>query len=222
MDHEHHEHHEGHAGGHEGHAGVNEHGYKGHTFDDPKEWTAQFESPERTAWQQPDAVVDSLALTPTTRIADLGAGTGYFSVRFAAKLPQGKVYAVDIEPNMVAWLAERAEQDGLSNLEAVQAAPDDPHLPGPVDVVFMCNVFHHLADATAYFEAVAGKLEPDGRVVIVEFRKDNPDDAPGPPASMRMDTAQIVELMNAAGYTLAHDDAGLLEYQVVLEFVRTP
>lgn len=214
--------HPGHDGGHAGHDGVNEHGYKGHTFEDPQAWTAQFESPERTAWQRPDAVVESLALAPNSKIADLGAGTGYFAVRFAAKVPEGKVYAVDIEPNMVAWLAERAEQAGLTNLEAVQADPNDPRLPGPVDVAFMCNVFHHLADAKAYFEAVAGKLEPEGRVVIVEFRKDNPDDAPGPPASMRLDTAQIVEIMAAAGYTLDREQPDLLEYQVVLEFVRTP
>jgi ubiquinone/menaquinone biosynthesis C-methylase UbiE len=218
---EHHGHHGQH--GHHGHGhgdAVNEHGYKGHRFDDPEQWTAQFESPERGAWQKPDEVVASLALAADATIADLGAGTGYFAVRFAAAAPQGKVYAVDIEPNMVAWLAQRAQKEGLANLEAVQAEPDDPRLPASVDLVFMCNVFHHLADPKAYFEAVAGKLEPGGRVVIVDFRKDNPEDAPGPPPEMRMQPEQIIEIMQAAGYRLSRKDLELLEYQYVLEFER--
>jgi len=216
-DHEHQQHgHHGHGQGH----GVNDEGYKGHRFDDPEAWTAEFESAERTAWQKPDELIASLALAPDSRIADLGAGTGYFAVRFAAAAPEGKVYAVDIEPNMVAWLAKRAEKDGLANLEAVEGAADRPNLPSPVDVVFMCNVFHHIADPKAYFEAVAGSLAPDGRVVIVDFRKDNPEHAPGPPAAMRMSAGEIVAIMQAAGYTLARQDDALLEYQVVLEFRR--
>lgn len=208
----------GHGHGHHGHGEVNEHGYKGHRFDDPEQWAAQFESPERTAWQKPDEVVRSLALAPDAKVADLGAGTGYFAVRFAAAVLQGKVYAVDIEPRMVAWLTQRAHKEGLANLEAVQAEPDDPRLPEPVDVVFMCNVFHHLADPRVYFEAVAAKLEPGGRVVIVDFRKDNPEHAPGPPEAMRMRAEEIVAIMRAAGYTLRRDDRELLEWQYLLEF----
>lgn len=160
--HAHHQHghdghgHDGHGQGHE----VNEHGYRGHRFDDPAAWTKEFESAERTAWQQPDALLASLALRPDAKIADLGAGTGYFAVRFAAIATAGKVYAVDIEPNMVAWLGTRASNEGLGNLVAVQGSASDPQLPEPVDLVFMCNVFHHLADARAYFEAVAASLRP--------------------------------------------------------------
>jgi SAM-dependent methyltransferase len=218
-DHSHHG--SGHGEGHHGgHGAVNEHGYKGHRFDDPEQWTAQFESAERSAWQKPDELVASLGLAPDSTIADLGAGTGYFAVRFAAAAPRGAVYAVDIEPNMVAWLAQRAEQTGLANLQAIQAEPDDPKLPAAVELVFMCNVFHHLAAPKAYFEAVAGKLAPGGRVVIVDFKFDNPDDAPGPPAAMRMRAEQIIEIMASAGYALVRRDDELLAYQVVLEFSR--
>lgn len=213
--------HHGHQG-HQGHgAGGNGHGYKGHRFDDPAEWTAQFESAERTAWQKPDELIASLALRPTDRIADLGAGTGYFAVRFAAAAPEGKVYAVDIEPNMVAWLGDRAAKEGLANLEAIQAEADDPRLSEAVDLVFMCNVFHHLADPRAYFEAVAAKLAPAGRIVVVDFRPDNPEHAPGPPPQMRMSAAQISAIMREAGYTLSHEDRELLEYQYVLVFTAT-
>lgn len=214
--HQGHEGHHGHGQGHE----VNAEGYRGHRFDDPETWTQQFESAERTAWQKPDAVVASLSLAPESKVADLGAGTGYFAVRFAAVATAGKVYAVDIEPNMVAWLGKRASNEGLANLVAVQGGPSDPQLPEAVDVVFMCNVFHHLADPRAYFEAVAGSLRPDGRVVIVDFRKDNPEHAPGPPEAMRMGPEDITAHMQAAGYVLARQDLELLEFQYVLEYTR--
>ncbi len=215
----HHEHHgkdhghHGHGHGHE----VNEHGYRGHRFEDPSAWVEKFESAERTAWQKPDAVVASLALTRDAKVADLGAGTGYFAVRFAAVA--GKVYAIDIEPSMVEWLAQRAKDEGLANLVAVQGGADDPRLPEPVDVVFMCNVFHHLADPRAYFQKVAASLRPGGRVVIVDFRKDNPDDAPGPPAEMRLQPQDITAHMDAAGFALVREDLELLEYQYVLEYM---
>lgn len=207
--------HHGHGHGHE----VNEHGYRGHRFDDPAQWAKEFESAERTAWQRPDEVVASLALSPDAKIADIGAGTGYFAVRFAAVVSAGKVYAVDIEPSMVEWLAQRGKDAGLTNLVAVQGTADEPQLPEPVDVVFMCNVFHHLADPRAYFKKVAASLRPGGRVVIVDFRKDNPADAPGPPAEMRMTVQDIAAHMDAAGFSLVREDLELLEYQYVLHFM---
>jgi SAM-dependent methyltransferase len=218
AEHDHHDKagHHGHGHGHE----LNEHGYRGHRFDDPAAWTTEFESAERTAWQQPDAVIASLALRPDVKIADLGAGTGYFAVRFAAAASTGKVYAVDIEPRMVEWLGTRASNEGITNLVAVQGATNDPQLPEAVDVVFMCNVFHHLADPSAYFQAVAGSLRPGGRVVIVDFRIDNPDDAPGPPAAMRMSPQDITSRMQAAGYVLVSENLELLEFQYVLEYER--
>jgi ubiquinone/menaquinone biosynthesis C-methylase UbiE len=214
--HEHHGHgHHGHGHGHE----VNEHGYRGHRFENPSEWAKEFESAERTAWQQPDALIASLALEPDATVADLGAGTGYFAVRFAAVVTAGKVYAVDIEPSMVEWLARRAGEEGLANLVAVQGTADDPRLPEPVDVVFMCNVFHHLADPRAYFQKVAASLRPGGKVVIVDFRKDNPEHAPGPPAQMRLRPSDITAHMEAAGFALARQDLELLEFQYVLEYM---
>ncbi|PRP90519.1 hypothetical protein ENSA5_64340 [Enhygromyxa salina] len=226
-----HQHDHGHGHGH-GHGhdpdggahpdGDNGHGYKGHRFDDPKDWMEHFESAERTAWQRPDALVASLELPPDAKIADLGAGTGYFSVRFAAAAPDGQVFAVDIEPGMVEWLTTRAKDEGLANLVAVQGEAEDPKLPEPVDVVFMCNVFHHLAEPQVYFEAVAASLRPGARVIIVDFRKDAAEDAPGPPAAMRMSPADIRASMEAAGYTLAREDLELLEHQYVLEFSVAP
>ena len=216
-----HDHSHDHSHAHPGHGEedeVNEHGYKGHRFDDPQDWMEHFESPERTAWQKPDAVVASLALAADAKVADIGAGTGYFAVRFAAVAREGLVYAVDIEPKMVEWLDQRARDEGHANLRAVKGEAADPKLPEAVDLAFMCNVFHHLAEPSAYFASVAAKLRPGGRVVIVDFRKDNPEDAPGPPAAMRMAPEQIEAAMREAGYELVRTDLELLEYQYVLEF----
>lgn len=212
-----------HGSGHHGHGQgdeLNEHGYKGHRFDNPEQWVERFESPEREAWQRPDALVESLALASDATIADLGAGTGYFALRFATAAPEGRVYAVDIEAAMVEWLGQRAREAGRDNLVAIHGEASDPKLPEPVDLVFMCNVFHHLADPRAYFEHVAASLRPGARVVIVDFRKQLPEDAPGPPEAMRMRVEDINAAMGAAGYTLAREDLELLEYQYILEFTR--
>ena len=141
-------------------------------------------------------------------------------MRFAAAAPAGQVYAVDIEPGMVTWLGERAAREELANLTAVQGEGLDPKLPVAVDLAFMCDVFHHLADAQAYFEALAGQLSPGARVVIVDFRKQLPDDAPGPPEAMRLSHASIEETMAAAGYVLVERELELLEYQYLLVFER--
>ena len=191
-----------------------------HRFENPEEWVEHFESPEREAWQKPDAVVAHLSLASDASVADLGAGTGYFAVRLAAAAPHGKVYAVDIEPGMVEWLGKRAEQEGLANLEAVQGESGDPKLPASVDLAFMCNVFHHLEDPKAYFETFASQLNDGGRVVIVDYRKVLPEGIHGPPEDMRMSYAQIEEQMLAAGYILIERELELLERQYLLVFER--
>src|SRR5689334_23764588 len=87
-----------------------------HSFGDAQKWAHVFDDPARDAWQKPHEVIQALALKPGASVADIGAGTGYFSARLAKMLPQGKVYAVDVEPDMVRYLAERAKRDGLANV----------------------------------------------------------------------------------------------------------
>lgn len=213
--------HHSHAHAHDAgaHGEVNEHGYRGHhRFDDPATWAAEFDSAERAAWQKPDEVIASLNVAADAIVADLGAGTGYFALRLAKTASAGKVYAVDIEPTMVAWLSERAGKEQLDNLVAVQGAADDPNLPEPIDLAFMCNVFHHLADPKAYFVRVGEGLRPGARVVIVDFKTDNPDDAPGPPKAMRTSIEQVSTAMEGAGFRLTKTETELLPWQYVLVF----
>ena len=100
-----------------------------HGFGNAEQWSKVFDDPERDAWQKPHEVIRALALKPDAVVADIGAGTGYFSVRLAHMLPKGRVYGVDTEPDMVKYLAGRATKEGLRNLSAVAAAPDNPRLP---------------------------------------------------------------------------------------------
>ena len=114
-----------------------------HRFDNPEQWAKSFDDPARDAWQMPDKVIAALKLKPGQSVADIGAGTGYFTVRLAKSPAAPKVYGVDIEPSMVNYIRERLAKEGLKNVEAVQASEDNPHLPEPVDLVLIVDTYHH-------------------------------------------------------------------------------
>jgi cyclopropane fatty-acyl-phospholipid synthase-like methyltransferase len=176
-----------------------------HSFEGAEQWAKEFDDPDRDAWQKPHEVIQALALKPDAVIADIGAGTGYFSVRLAHMVPKGRVYGVDTEPDMVKYLAERAKRDGLKNLIAVHAAPDDPRLPEKVDLIIMVGTFHHIEGRDRYFRKLHDSLKPEGRMAIIDFRMDSPD---GPPKSARSTPEAIKAELNAAGYVVVqeHDD----------------
>lgn len=210
--HAHHDHAAGPNAAHDGHGHAHH-----HRFEDAEAWAKQFDDPSRDAWQRPEAVLDFIGLTPDARVADLGAGTGYFAVRLARRVPRGQVLASDVEPDMVRYLGERAAKEGLANLVPVQGKPDDPALPEAVDVAFMCNVYHHIEDRTGYFRTLAQQLRPGGRLVVVDFEKDAPDDVPGPPQAMRVARDVLVDELARAGFALVRADGDVLPYQYIVE-----
>lgn len=128
---------------------------------------------DRDSWQKPEQVVRSLGLQPGAQVADVGAGGGYFTFRLAEAVgPSGKVYAVDVDPEMIAYLKQRAQEEEYVNVEVIEGAPDDPFLPeGKVGLVFLCNTYHHLRARVAYFTRVRKYLSVGGRVAIVEFNR---------------------------------------------------
>jgi predicted methyltransferase len=153
----------------------------------------------RDSWQQPDQVVAAFGLRDGDRVADIGAGGGYFTFRLArAVAPSGVVYAVDTDRDLPSTLAAEALDQGLGNVVAVDAEPDDPGLPEPVDLGLLSNAFHHLPDRRAYLPRLAQHLKPGGRVAIVEtrptglYRLSGHSTAPG----------TIRSELEAAGYTL--------------------
>lgn len=187
-----------------------------HSFDDPQRWSRLFDDPARDQWQKPDEVIRALALKPSDRVADIGAGTGYFAVRLARAAPQGVVYAVDIAPKMVAHLSERAKKEGLANIRPVQASAASPNLPEPVDLVLVVNTYHHIENRPDYFRKLKGSLRDGGRVAIIDFTLDAPE---GPPKRLRLSAERITKEMQQAGYTLARSQA-FLPRQNFLEFTR--
>lgn len=171
-----------------------------HSFADADRYAKSFDDPARDAWQMPDRVVAALGLKPGQSVADIGAGTGYFSVRLAKSAAKPKVFGVDIEANMVQYLRHRAMQEGLTNVVAVKADADKTNLPEPVDVVLIVDTYHHIGNRVAYFTALKSLMKPGAKLAIVDFKKDATGD--GPPAEFRFTPDQISGELAKAGFVL--------------------
>jgi predicted methyltransferase len=192
-----------------------------HDFADVEQWRRVFDDPARDAWQKPAEVVAALGLRPGAWVADLGAGTGYFSRHLDAAVgPGGVVFAVDTEPNLVAHLRARAEQERTATVVPVLASMHDPRLPpGALDVVLIVDTYHHLDARRAYLDRLGRTLKPGGRIAIVDWQK---RDLPvGPPAAHKLAREQVVDEMRSAGFTLV-DEPTFLPHQYFLVFARSP
>src|SRR5258706_2038568 len=134
-----------------------------------KQWAYQGVGSDQ--WQQPEKVIATLKLRPGDQIADLGAGGGYFTFKLAQAVgAAGKVYAVDIDQQMIDLLADRARKDGIANVETILANVDDPLLPkSGVDLIFTCDTFHHIDNRVSYFKNLQKYLKPVGPVAVIDF-----------------------------------------------------
>jgi len=186
-----------------------------HSFGGAEKWAQVFDDPERDAWQKPHEVLQALKLAPDASVADIGSGTGYFAVRLAHRVPKGRVYGVDAEPDMVRYLAERAKREGLANLTAVAAKPNDPGIPSAVDLVILVDTYHHVPDRERYFRSLQQSLKPGGRLAIIDFTLDSPV---GPPRRARIPADTVKKELARAGYRLVQEHA-FLPNQYFLEFV---
>jgi SAM-dependent methyltransferase len=192
-------------------------GHGDHGFDDVEGWAKVFDHPERDGWQKPDDVVRELGLAPSDVVADLGAGTGYFVSRLSRAVPNGKVLAVEVEPQMITFLRQRAARENVRNMTTVLATDDDPKLPERVNVVFLVDTYHHISNRTPYFRKVRGRLAPAGRVVIVDFKMGK---LPvGPPDEHKIAPERVKSEMEAAGYVQCKSYDGL-PHQYMLTFAE--
>jgi ubiquinone/menaquinone biosynthesis C-methylase UbiE len=174
-------------------------GHMEHRFDNPEQYAKSFDDPARDEWQMPERIIETLALAPGQVVADIGAGTGYFTVRLAKAAARPKVYAVDIEKSMVEYVQQRAAKEGLKNVFAVLSSADGASLPEPVDVVLIVDTYHHIPNRPAYFRELRKSMKPSGRLAIVDFRKGAPS---GPPEQFRFAPDQITEELKQAGFRL--------------------
>lgn len=159
---------------------------------------AWLERPEREREERPAKLIELMDLRPTDVVADIGAGTGYFTFRIAPKVARGKVLAVDIQQEMLELLAAAARQRGVKNVEPVLGTVDDPGLPeSAVDIVLLVDAYHEFDHPREMMEGIVRALRPGGRVVLVEYRGEDPR-VPIKPLH-KMTEAQAIKEMGAVG-----------------------
>ena len=184
---------------------------------DPKSYIALLEDPKREAYQKPHEVLMALALKQGEVVADVGAGSGYFSFRFAQHVgDQGRVYAVDVSPDMILHMNRRIREAGVKNVITVLAPPDDPLLAdASVDRIFICDTWHHIDRQAEYLALLRKVLKPRGQLVMIDFQK---RELPvGPPMEMKVAQEDLVRQLEGAGFQLVKEHT-FLPYQYFLIF----
>ena len=176
------------------------------------------EGPDREAWQRPEQIMDALLIGEESVVADLGAGGGWFTIRLARRALNGRVYAEDIQREMIEAINRRVDREGLKNVRPILGTPSDPALPEPVDAVLIVDAYHEMDDPVVLLRNVAKSLKPNGRLGIVDFTKDG--GGPGPPTEERVDPERVVRDAQSAGLRL-HSRPNFLRYQYLLVFVRS-
>jgi arsenite methyltransferase len=211
-----------HAG--RGHEHAHPHGSHGaggphHAFADADALTQVLDDPTRDTWQRPDDLLRALELEPAMTIADVGAGTGYFAVRLARAVPQGQVIAIDLAPDMVRFLSERARREQLPNLRALLATATASGLVAQsVDRILVVHMWHHLAEGGEYARGLAAALRPGGRLFVVDY---SPTAQHGPPAGMRVAPEAVIASLESAGLSARVSPIALPD-QYIVEARRRP
>ena len=169
----------------------------------PEEYAKFLEGAERVARMQVPRVVAALGVTPGMKVADIGSGSGLFTRPVAKASAPGAVYAVDIDQALLNIVARSSKEAGLSNVRTVLGAAGDPNLPEPVDLIFVCDALHHIANQGTYLKTLRKYLAPGGRVAIIDFR----DKWPEGHESMVYSMDHFETWMKDAGYSrvASHD-----------------
>ncbi len=195
------------------HSHDKKHGYH-HNFSDTEKWIKKFEDPARDKWQQPDKTIEALDIHADDKILDIGAGTGYFSLRIAKAYPQAKIYAADVEPNMIQYLRREGKKRSLANHFPLKVSGKKIKVPVKVNLILVVDTYHHIDDRIAYFSALQKQLLSNGRLAIIDFTPESPE---GPPPEHRISKTNLEQEMNEAGYKL-DKEITLLPYQYFLIF----
>lgn len=168
---------------------------------DSQQYARMLESPQRRERLQVDRVVQTLELQTTQKVADIGAGSGLFSRPLARKVgPGGTVFAIDIDPGLLQYIRRQDEREQIHNIQTILAAPDDPRIPQPVDLILICDTLHHIHNRAQYLKGLRRSLRPHGRIAIIDFKRDWP---PGH-ESLRYGLDELKNWMKAGGYRLVH------------------
>jgi len=185
---------------------------------DPKAYMKALEDPKRDEYQKPHEVLSALNIKPGETIADIGAGTGYFTFRLAHFVgDKGKVYAVDVSADMIRHINRRSRDTKAVNVVSILADLDDPLLPDQsVNRFFICDVWHHVENQTKYLSLMKRMLKPGGEIVMIDFHK---KELPfGPPLEMKVAREDVIKQMQANGFRLSKEHT-FLPHQYFLVFM---
>jgi len=178
----------------------------------------ELEPPDRDEWQRADQIMDALGVGEASFVADLGAGSGWFTIQLAGRVgPNGLVLAEDIQRPMIQAIKIRVDRIGLKNVTTVLGTATDPRLPVPVDAVLIVDAYHEMEQPVELLRNVATKLKPAGRIGIVDFTKDG--GGPGPAMEERVDPEVVIRDAQAAGLVLRSRE-NFLKYQYMLVFEK--
>jgi len=171
------------------------------------DWITTLERPERAAGQKVDEVLSRLNLKAGLTVADIGAGSGLFSRPLAkAVAPSGKVYAVDIQQDLLDYIGKRAKEENIRNIRPVLGEYDDPKLPArDVDIAFINDVLHHIEHRGAYLKALGTYIKPTGRIVLIEMNKDDPNTPHKSQPELLVSREEMDQWMAGAGFKLVQE-----------------
>lgn len=189
-----------------------------HRFDDAEKWANVFEDEKRESWQRPGFIMDFAGIESDSIIADIGSATGFFPIRFSARAHQGRVWGIDIEPNLVRYLNARAHREGVRGLYSILGTTTDPLIPERVNIITLINTYHHIENRQAYFSGLHKFMKKGARLVVVDFKKGK---LPfGPKDEMKVSKKQIRKELQSAGFKrVRHSDD--LEYQFISVFEKS-
>ena len=175
---------------------------------------AWLDRPEREQEERTDLLLDALNLKPTDVVADIGAGTGYFTFLMAPKVPQGKVLAVDIQQEMINYLNEGKAKRKINNVQPVLGTEADPRLPAnSIDLAILIDAYHEFSYPREMMQKIVSALKPGGRVVLVEYRAEDPS---VPIKELhKLSIAQATKEMKAVGLRLLNNDKRLPQQHIM-------
>ena len=175
------------------------------------------DAPDRDLWQRPDQIMDAMAIADASVVADIGAGSGWFTIRLARRVgPQGIVYAEDVQKEMINAISRRVSREGLTNVRPVLGLKNDPRLPErSLDAVLMVDAYHEVEDGVSMLRSLARALKPQGRIGVIDFKLDGA--GPGPEPDERVSPDVVVKDAQQAGLRLIRQEP-FLPYQYFLIF----
>jgi ubiquinone/menaquinone biosynthesis C-methylase UbiE len=185
----------------------------------PPEQLVLLEAPDRDEWQQPDRIMDKLNIADGSRVADIGAGGGWFTIRLARRVgPNGRVFAEDIQQQMVESITRRVEREGLTNVQPILGTPTDARLQPGLQAVLIVDTYPQFREPVTLLRNIAAAMAPGGRLGIVDFKTDGAG-GPGPALDERLEPSVVRRDAERAGLTFRSHET-FLRYQYLLVFVK--